>query len=226
MKTIISKPLVRPTYTISASGGALEIIKTADKFVKNIDVCTSKYKSVSSLLNTNFYNSGAITDEFINYAVHDARLGVGEPDKYITQRFGIIFGMVNSAPNPYRYYGICEPKIILWNLGSQNTQNHVFCFSFIKVTDYQSLNSPVNDRVFNKMISKSIPIEDIKELKFKRTEHPNEYIGTTEKKNYDNIRSSKGLIFQVVLKSDNKKHECYLLNNYDTAGTIIWKEKL
>ena len=220
------KPKCENNMKISVSGGTLEIIKTADKFVKNIDTCNARYKSVSSLLNTNYY-AGKHTSEFINYAVHNAYLdGIGEADEFMKQRFGIIFGMVGSTPDPYNYYAICKPKIERWEIGNNNTQNHVFCFSFVKVVDYQALNLPVADRVFTKLVSKSILIDDIKEIKFKRIERPEEYIGTSENANYTNVNSSKGLVFQITLKSDNKKHECYLINNYDTAGTIVWKETL
>jgi hypothetical protein len=41
---------------------------------------------------------------------------------------------------------------------------------------------------------------------------------------YNDVRSSVGLICEVVLKN-GRTMKCYIFNNYDGAGTMIWKAK-
>ncbi len=49
------------------------------------------------------------------------------------------------------------------------------------------------------------------------------FISTTEAASYNSRNSSKGIVVKVKLKRGGTEL-CYLVNNYDDAGTIYWKE--
>jgi hypothetical protein len=69
----------------------------------------------------------------------------------------------------------------------------------------------------------SIAPADIEQIVSVYMEEEGGYISTTETALYKNIMSSKGIVVKVKLKS-GATILCYIINNYDTGGTIYWKE--
>jgi hypothetical protein len=117
----------------------------------------------------------------------------------------------------FRYYGACIPSPILFTLPDVQ-QNHVFGAKLVKVTGYQSM--PAASRTYDALAG--YHPANIIALENPRLEGRCGYIATNEPDNYNNLKSSKGIIVSVKFRS-GEMVDCYLINNYDGAGTITWK---
>jgi len=128
-----------------------------------------------------------------------------------------------SDPAQFAYYGVCPPEPIIYPRPGGNIENHVFAARLIKKTDYQAFSGP--DKSYNGTLALSaIRIADVTSMSAPVMEESTGHINTAEHDLYDNIYSSKGIVVTVKLK-DGSSHACYLLNNYDGAGTVTWKQK-
>ncbi|HRH59699.1 MAG TPA: hypothetical protein PL045_03970 [Chitinophagaceae bacterium] len=125
----------------------------------------------------------------------------------------------DSARLGYDYYGVCYPSVIVWDVPRDyTTLNHVYEAYLINTADYQ----PALVKTFDALKSKAIKSDQITQLISWSYETSTGWTATKESANYNNLYSSKGLTVTVKLKS-GKTITCYLLNNYDGAGTIVWK---
>lgn len=132
--------------------------------------------------------------------------------------FRVIWG--STAAN-YAYYGACAPNPIIFPHPGI-TENHVFGARLIKQSDYKAFAGSPKD--YNTMAAvPSIAPADIQQIISVYLEEKGGYISTTELAHYNNVSSSKGIVVKVKLKS-GATVLCYLINNYDTGGTIYWKE--
>jgi hypothetical protein len=131
--------------------------------------------------------------------------------------FRVIWG--GEAGN-FTYYGVCPPEPIVFPLPSIQ-QNHVFAAKLVRVSDYQSL--PVASRTYDGV--EGIHPSGIVEIINPRLEGREGFIATNETASYNNLKSSKGIIVTVRL-SKGMSAECYILNNYDGAGTLTWKNSV
>jgi hypothetical protein len=134
--------------------------------------------------------------------------------------FRVIWG---SAAWQFAYYGACAPNPIIYPHPGGATENHVFGAKLIKQSDYKAFAGAVKDYTTMAAVP-SIAPADIEQIVSVYMEEEGGYISTTETALYKNIMSSKGIAVRVKLKSGTSVL-CYLINNYDTAGTIYWKEK-
>jgi hypothetical protein len=133
--------------------------------------------------------------------------------------FRVIWG---SVPGNFSYYGACAPNPIIFPHPGI-IENHVFAAKLIKQSDYKAFAGSPKDYTTMAAVS-SIAPSDIQQIVSVYMEEQGDYISTSEAANYNNISSSKGIVVKVKLKS-GATVLCYIINNYDTAGTIYWKEK-
>jgi hypothetical protein len=126
--------------------------------------------------------------------------------------FRVIWG---SSPSNFSYYGACAPNPIIFPHPGI-TENHVFGAKLIKQSDYKAFAGSPKD--YN-----TIAPADIQQIISVYLEEKGGYISATELALYNNISSSKGIVVKVKLKS-GATVLCYIINNYDTGGTIYWKE--
>lgn len=132
--------------------------------------------------------------------------------------FRVIWG---GDPGNFSYYGVCPPNPIIFPHPGGATENHVFGAKLIKQSDYKAFAGPVKD--YNTMAAvPSLVISDIQILAVYMEENGG-YISTTEAGPYSNLYSSKGIVVSVKQRS-GPNVLCYIINNYDGAGTITWKE--
>jgi hypothetical protein len=132
--------------------------------------------------------------------------------------FRVIWG---SEAWHFAYYGACAPNPIIFPHPG-TTDNHVFASKLIKQSDYKAFTGSPKDYTTMAAVP-SIAPADIQQIISVYLEEKGGYISTTELALYNNLLSSKGIVVKVKLKS-GAIVLCYLINNYDTAGTIYWKE--
>ncbi len=128
----------------------------------------------------------------------------------------------DSEPLGYNYYGVCYPSVIAWDVPHDgSTLNHVFEAYLVSTSNYQQSLSKTYAAV-KKYAIRSTDIDAILSWTF---ETNSGWIANKENASYNNLNSSKGII--VTIRTKKKQViDCYLLNNYDGAGTITWKRKL
>lgn len=127
-----------------------------------------------------------------------------------------------SLPGNFSYYGACAPDPILFPHPGV-IENHVFAARLIRKADYMAFaGSPKN---YAAMIGlPAILPGDVAEIVSVSIEENGGYISINEPADYNNVLSSKGIVV-VVRMRDGSIHDCYLINNYDGAGTINWKQR-
>ncbi len=133
--------------------------------------------------------------------------------------FRVIWG---SAASNFSYYGACAPSPIIFPHPGV-IENHVFGAKLIKQSDYMAFSgSPKNYTTMAGVAA--VAVADIQQITAVYMEERGGYISTNESADYNNMLSSKGIVVKVKLRT-GPVIQCYLINNYDGAGTIIWKEK-
>jgi hypothetical protein len=128
--------------------------------------------------------------------------------------FRTVFG---SKQSEYDYYGACAPKPIVWD-ASPNGVNHVFASKLVTMQNFVAAGLNADFSKFT-----AVNIADINDIDCVKMEEKNGYAAITETANYNNRYSSKGILVKVIFKSGDAQY-CYLINNYDTSGTLKWKE--
>ncbi len=133
--------------------------------------------------------------------------------------FRVIWGATSAS---FSYYGACAPSPIIFPHPGI-TENHVFGAKLIKQSDYKAFAGSTKD--YNTMLAvPSVNPVDIEQITSVYMEEQGGYISKTEQALYNNMLSSKGIVVKVKLKNA-ATILCYIINNYDTGGTINWKEK-
>jgi hypothetical protein len=125
----------------------------------------------------------------------------------------------------YAYYGACPPPspIVYPLKDSINTENHVFAARLIPVGVYQAFKG---EKTYVGLESVGqVYIQDIRTISDVYLEGDRGYIATTEPANYNNTFSSKGIVVLAQLKNKTAPEIFYIINNYDTGGTLDWKFK-
>lgn len=189
---------------------ALDLLGSFKNLVKDIGtrICNARvgYITVSSAMNASCYTPGANLSGIATYS------------SFYAPRDSA-FRVSWSADNlGYDYYGACRPEPIVWPKGMG--ENHVYSALLIPVDAYKV--SP-HKGTYELLKEDAIRPTDIADLLGSYIEPASGYIGTTESINYNNRYSSKGIVVKVRLKT-GEEVLCYVLNNYDTAGTMYWKD--
>ena len=132
--------------------------------------------------------------------------------------FHVIWGSGAHDNLAFVYYGACAPEPIIFPAGVG--ENHVFEAILVSQTTYKNSTN----KEFGYLKDRdAIPLTSVDSIVGWYMESKNGYIATTEPSDYNSILSSKGIVVKV--KMGNGDHIlCYLLNNYDKAGTVIWKD--
>jgi hypothetical protein len=137
----------------------------------------------------------------------------------LSTEFRVIWG---ASASDFSYYGACPPSPIIFPHPGGATENHVFGAKLVKQSDYRAFLGPVKD--YNTMLAvPSLAVSEIQILAV-YMEESGGYISTTEPNLYNNIYSSKGIVVSIKQRS-GPNELCYIINNYDAAGTINWKER-
>ena len=128
--------------------------------------------------------------------------------------------ILDSFASAYRYYGAYIPDNIVFPFTGPNVANDIFQARFISIVDYK--NAPgIKD--YSSLNGKyEIKVQDIYDIVQIYLETTKGYINKTEPANYKNQNSSKGIVCVLHMKNETYV-PCYLINNYDGAGTFIWK---
>jgi hypothetical protein len=112
---------------------------------------------------------------------------------------------------------------------SVNMDNHSFEAIFVPVQAYHQRRmnafsfAHAEDAV-NPFAAIQIKASDIAKIYDLSMEGAGGYMNLNIPTQYNNVNSSVGLVSEVLLKN-GKMVKCYLFNNYDGAGTMIWKVK-
>ncbi len=116
------------------------------------------------------------------------------------------------------------PAVVLYPYDHNVTQNHSFQAIMVPVAAYQAFSDPIKRLTigYTALTSLAVKPEDIKAINDVYLECPTGYIKRTETQNYADVHSSKGIICDILLKN-GQNISCYIINNYDGAGTLIWK---
>ena len=121
----------------------------------------------------------------------------------------------------YDYYNVCTPPNLVYQL-PEATENHVFEAFLIPISAYKSLTG-ASAKSYSDLKKSALPRNYLKNIQSVSVEPRTGYIAATEPALYNNNFSSKGIVVHIKL-SATKFEDCYLINNYDTAGTVIWKQ--
>jgi hypothetical protein len=112
---------------------------------------------------------------------------------------------------------------------SVNMDNHVFEAILVPVKAYQQ--GRMNASVFahaedatNPFAAVQIKASNIAKIYEVSFEGAGGYMSLNVATPYNDVHSSVGLVCDVLLKN-GKVVKCYVFNNYDGAGTMIWKIK-
>jgi hypothetical protein len=178
---------------------------------------TLNFPTVSFAMPENCFSQQTNTASMVTFS----SFYIPESKEYPTMSsvFRVIWG---SAASNFAYYGACAPNPIIFPHPGI-IENHVFEAKLIKQSDYKAFASLPKD--YNTMAAvPAIAVTDIAQITGVYIEEKGGFISNTEAANYDDILSSKGIVVKVKLKS-GATILCYLINNYDKAGTINWKEK-
>jgi hypothetical protein len=117
------------------------------------------------------------------------------------------------------------PEVVQYPFAYNNTQNHTFQAIMVPVSSYQSFPDP-NKRLalgYPALTALAIKPEEIKAINDIYLECPSGYIRRTESQNYADVQSSKGIVCELLLKN-GQTVQCYVINNYDGGGTLLWKK--
>lgn len=132
--------------------------------------------------------------------------------------FRVIWG---SVPGNFSYYGVCAPDPIIFPHPGI-IENHVFAARLIRQNDYKAFSGAVKDYPSMAAVP-YVKVVTIEKILAVYMEEKGGFISTTEAASYNSRNSSKGIVVKVKLKRGGTEL-CYLVNNYDDAGTIYWKE--
>ncbi len=175
-----------------------------------------------SICNTSLnYPSVSFAMQHNCYSLMDTSTGIVTYTSFYipnTDEFRVIWGSLKAQ---FDYYGVCAPSPIIYPFPGI-TENHVFGAKLIRQADYKAFATTPKDYVTMVGVA-GVKVGDIAEIISVYLEDANGYMRTTEQANYDNLYSSKGIVLKVKMKSGTIE-TCYLINNYDTAGTLNWKE--
>jgi mannan endo-1,4-beta-mannosidase len=209
-----------PTPTKQLTSCANSFLKSLTNLVANVGTQTC---GVGNNVNTDVF--GEMTDGCFAY---------GEPKtarvSYTMLKFTQlalpiqtrgIWVIWSGKKSAYDYYGACTPSPLVYQL-PETTENHVFEAILVPVEAYKSSASPATRSFNDWKMSFAVPINTISKVQSVSIEPSTGYIATNDKAKYDNTHSSKGIVVRVL--SRGRTIDCYLLNNYDTAGTLAWKQ--
>jgi hypothetical protein len=188
---------------------------------------TIRYYCVSSAMPANGYNSGCY-DMACSRQVYGA---VSFVSAYYFAHYDApsraYFSTIWAEKGIYPALMCPEaiPETVLYPFEHDNTQNHVFQSVMVPVGAYQAFPDPQKRLAigYPALTRLAVKPEDIKSINDVYLECPTGYIKRTEGTNYADVRSSKGIICDILLKN-GQNIQCYLINNYDGAGTLLWKK--
>jgi hypothetical protein len=117
------------------------------------------------------------------------------------------------------------PETVLYPFDFNSTQNHVFQSIMVPVGAYQAFADPQKRLAigYPALTALAVKPEEIKSINDVYLECPTGYIKRTEGQNYADVHSSKGIICDILLKN-GQNIQCYIINNYDGVGTLLWKK--
>ena len=178
--------------------------------------------------NVNFSQAKNVTHAMSASGYNRGEAGVVTFTAFYYQDSTVFRTIWGAEPGSFSYYGACAPNPIIYpfNANTHNdsiSQNGLYEARLIPVKDYQA--ATVTKTYLDLKGIGVIKTQDITAIDNIRLEATSGYINTTEPNNYTNLYSSKGFICDVTLIGKSGKTPCYIINNYDGTGTLIWKKK-
>jgi hypothetical protein len=193
--------------TLKITKAAYSLIESYNKLLNPTanNLCVSSNGTVASIstLPSRYYGGGFATGN-INYAS-------------FVETGNLLRTIFANKASDYGYYGSCVPNPIIWD-ANDNAGNHVFAAKLVTIPNFVAAG---NNAAF--LNTTGVNIADVKSFDCIKLEEANGYAAASELANYNNVFSSKGILIAVTLKTGEQQW-CYLINNYDTAGTLKWKE--
>lgn len=177
--------------------------------------------SLASIMPIKYYNDlpGSSQVSFVVYYTPNnvnPSDKVEGPDRF---RFSWSIGTLG-----FTYYGTCIPEPFLPLPNITNIENHVYAIKLFPINQYRNLKTAGEKNFVSLIDVEGVKPADIAEIMGVFIEPSNGYIATTEKANYEDLYSSKGLVVVVKLKK-GQIVPCYLINNYEYSRTIKWKQQ-
>ena len=120
----------------------------------------------------------------------------------------------------YDYYAACAPRPLLYD-APETTQNHVYELRFLPIANYKKFTGDKTTWASLKDLQ-TFKVSDIADIVDIKLEAPNGALARSEKTDYDDPLSSKGIRCTVKLKN-RRSIDCYVYNNYDKSCTLQWK---
>jgi hypothetical protein len=193
--------------TLKISKAAYSLIESYNKLLNPTanNLCVSSNGTVAciSTMPSRYYGGGFATGN-INYAS-------------FVESGNLLRTIFANKASDYGYYGSCVPNPIVWD-ANDNAGNHVFAAKLVTIPNFVAAG--INAAFLN---TTAVNIADVKSFDCIKLEEANGYAAASEPTNYNDTFSSKGILIAVTLKTGIQQW-CYLINNYDTAGTLKWKE--
>ncbi len=194
--------------TLKISKGAYSLIESYNKLLNPTanNLCVSSNSNISTCTSTmpSMYYGGGFPVGNISYA------------SFVTNG-NVLSTVFANKEGDYVYNGCCVPNPIVWD-ANDNAGNHVFAAKLVTIPNFVAAG---NNAAF--LNTTAINIADVKSFDCIKLEDANGYAAASEPTNYNDTFSSKGILIAVTLKTGVQQW-CYLINNYDTAGTLKWKE--
>ncbi len=122
-----------------------------------------------------------------------------------------------DKPAAYDYYGVCPPPTIIFPIPPASG-NHVYSAKFVTVANYTTEAKHREHSSATGVVTANIQSIDCIKL-----EEDYGFVAASDNVAFKNILYSKGILALLSMK-DGTQIWCYVLNNYDTAGTLKWKE--
>jgi hypothetical protein len=195
---------IKPALKITSA--AYDLIESYKKLLNPSVLCkgsTGTPTSFGKMTATYFGNNGPVAGQltFSSFIENDNLLRT-------------IWG---TDPGNYTFYGACPPPVIVYP-NPPASANHVYAAKLVTIPNFVAAG--VNAAFLNVT---ALNIADIKSFDCIKLEEANGYAAATEAVTYNDVFSSKGIMIAVTLNTGVQQW-CYIINNYDTAGTLKWKE--
>lgn len=224
MKSInLSVLLLCATLSVSAqrfqfktTACAENILESYSRLIARVGVSSCNYPLITSV--TGYMQCGCYSP-FYPGAIDSGHVTF---ESFLDERNGGAFFRTiwDKTPAVFTYYGVCPPNVVVWDMPYVNgTVNHVYEAFLIKAKDYQNNFTSGYSYLRDHFGIKS---DELAQILGWYIEPNDGWAATHKSADYGSPNSSIGLVVGVKLNTGDTV-KCYMINNYDEAGTMNWK---
>jgi hypothetical protein len=229
---LISCKSIKPYGLSPATTSLIQTYRDLIKKTNNVQLCNENsdrkvYVTQSAMLSNFYYKKDTISGflTFPSFYLSSGKDTLGSDKHHFYSTFS-----GNSHLGYGYYFGICpNTRTPVSFAEDQDGTNFIYkmpvIFPFPR--DIRFTNEvfaveliPVNDYKVGRIVG--LAIEDIEEINEAYVESTNGYTFQSDRSNYNNMLSSKGVILNVKVKKRGII-KCYLINNAENAA-LIWKD--